>query len=432
MSVPYAAPMSTSADAAGPPDGGAAGRHQDAVSTVRPGLPLGSIAGVPVYLSTSWFVIAAIIVLTFGPDVRAAVPRLGVGGGYLVALAYALLLAISVLCHEAAHALVARRCGYAVQRVVVNLWGGHTAFSAPAPTPGRSALVSVSGPIANAVLALAGWVLLPLLTPGVPRLLGLAWTVSNAFVAVFNLLPGLPLDGGFLVDALVWRLTGRRSAGMVAAGWGGRLITLAGLVIFVLLPLLSGAGLSLWSVAWFAFLGAFLWAGASSAVAAGSSLRILERIRLSAVMRPVVRVPLDAPAAEVPVRLAASPAAVPVLVDSTGQPRGLVDPQAWRRMPPEQTRLAPAGTLLLAQPSGWLAPYDPRPDATVAAYLAPLAENPYGVVVLTDPAGRPLGALNSTDVEQAGAAADADRAGRAGHPGPVQAGDRPGGGPDAT
>ena len=149
---------------------------------------------------------------------------------------------MSVLCHEAAHAVVARRCGYAVERVVVNLWGGHTAFSTPAPSPGRSALVSISGPIANALLALAGWALLGTVGYDVPWLLLSAWTLSNAFVAVFNLLLGLPLDGGYLVDALVWRVTGRRSAGMIAAGWGGRIVTLGALFFFVVLPFLRGDG----------------------------------------------------------------------------------------------------------------------------------------------------------------------------------------------
>lgn len=387
--------MSTSADAAGLPDAAPGGDN--------PGLRIGSVAGVPVYLSPSWFVIAAIIVLTFGPDVRASVPGLGVGAAYLVAAVYALLLAVSVLCHEAAHAVVARLCGYAVERVVVNLWGGHTAFSTPAPTPGRSALVSVSGPVANAALAGMGLAIAPMLTPGVPRLLGFAWTISNAFVALFNLLPGLPLDGGFLLDALVWRITGRRSAGMIAAGWAGRGITVVGLLYVVVRPLLDGSGVNVWGVAWFAFIGAFLWAGASGAIAAGRSLRVLEGIPLRGVLRGVLPVALDGPAAAVPAQLAAQPGAIPVLVDGQGHPRGLIDPQAWRRMSPEQTHTAPAGAMLLAQPAGWLAPYDPRPDATVTAYLSRLVENPYGVVVLTDPAGRPVGAVTTGDVERAGA-----------------------------
>ena len=112
--------MSTSTDA----PGDAIPRDGD-----NPGIRLARVGGVPVYLSPSWFVIAAIIVLTFGPNVRSAMPQLGAAGAYLVALVYAVLLAISVLCHEAAHAVVARFSGYAVARVVVNLWGGHTAFT---------------------------------------------------------------------------------------------------------------------------------------------------------------------------------------------------------------------------------------------------------------------------------------------------------------
>ncbi|MCA0435492.1 MAG: hypothetical protein LCH98_03230 [Actinobacteria bacterium] len=386
--------MSTSTDA----PGDAIPRDGD-----NPGIRLARVGGVPVYLSPSWFVIAAIIVLTFGPNVRSAMPQLGAAGAYLVALVYAVLLAISVLCHEAAHAVVARFSGYAVARVVVNLWGGHTAFTTPAPSPGRSALVSVSGPVTNALLALLGWVLLDAVSAGVGWLLLFAWTISNAFVAVFNLLPGLPLDGGFLVDALIWKLTGRRSAGLVAAGWGGRIVTLAGVAWFVVLPLASGDRPSLWTVAWFAFIGAFLWSGASSAIAAGRSLAVLERIPLPAVVRPVTAVPVDGPAGAVLAALQARPGSVPILVDQAGAPCGLVDPQAWQRVAPDQAADAPAAALLLRQPAGWLAPYDARPGATVAPYLAALVENPYGVVVLTDPAGRPVAALTSADVERAGA-----------------------------
>lgn len=366
------------------------------------GLRVGAVSGVPLYLSASWFVIAAIIVLMFGPDVGRALPRLSPGVAYLVAFAYALLLAVSVLCHEAAHAVVARRVGYAVQRIVVNLWGGHTAFSTPAPTPGRSALVSVSGPLANAGLALAGAALLPYVGPGVPHLLVLAWTISNAFVALFNLLPGLPLDGGFLVEAAIWKATGRRSAGLVAAGWGGRLVTAAGLGYLVLLPLAQGRGVDLWSVAWIAFLGAFLWAGASASIDAGRNLALLERVQLRAVLRPAVAVPADAPAAEIPQLLTAGGGAgLPVVVDGQGHPLGLVDPGALHRLDGPQAPHVPVAALLLAQPPGWLAPLAWSGKGDVGPFLAALAESPYGVVVLTDDGGRPVGALTSGDVERA-------------------------------
>ena len=93
----------------------------------RSGLRLATIGGVPVYIGGSWPIIAVIIVVTFGPQIADGRPGLG-AAAYLVALAYALLLLVSVLAHEAAHAVVATRSGYRVNRVVADLWGGHTAY----------------------------------------------------------------------------------------------------------------------------------------------------------------------------------------------------------------------------------------------------------------------------------------------------------------
>lgn len=382
--------------AAGPvPDGAPVG------PSPLPGIPLGAVAGVPVYLSKSWFLIAAVVVLTFGPGVARTFPELSFATAYLVAAAYAVLLAVSVLCHEAAHAVVARRVGYSVRRVVVNLWGGQTEFSTPVPTPGRSAVVAVAGPLANMAAALIGVGLLELVAPGVPRLLVYAWTVSNGFVALFNLLPALPLDGGFLVEALLWHLTGRRSAGMVVAAWAGRAVVLVAVVWLVVLPMARGERVGLWSVAWLAFLGALMWVGASEALATGRALRDFEAIRLDDVVRPVIRVPLDAPAAAVGICAGRTPGGVPVLVGTEGLPVGLVDPVSYRDLPADRFGSVPAGALLLAQPEGWLVRALPDPRSGVAPLLGALTGTPYGVIVLQDDAGQPVAVLTSEDVERA-------------------------------
>ena len=118
--------------------------------------------------------------------------------GYAVAVAYAVLLLLSVLAHEAGHALVARRFGFRVDRVVADLWGGHTVYDSSTSRAGTSAVISVSGPLANLALAGIGYALMQALDPdGVVGLLLFAVTLTNAFVGVFNLLPGLPLDGGY-------------------------------------------------------------------------------------------------------------------------------------------------------------------------------------------------------------------------------------------
>ena len=127
----------------------------------REGIPLGRIAGVPVVLAYSWFIIAAFTVIVYGPVLEGRNPALGVAA-YVIAFGYALLLLISVLVHELAHALTARIYGWPTEKIVLNLWGGHTQFESFTATPGRSVLVALAGPAANFVLAGGAWLVLEL------------------------------------------------------------------------------------------------------------------------------------------------------------------------------------------------------------------------------------------------------------------------------
>src|SRR3954463_568901 len=166
--------------------------------TDRPGLPLGRFLGAPVYLAPSWFVIALVIVVIFSPTVERSA-AVGPPVSYAIAALYAVLLLLSVLVHEFAHAAAARTLGLPVHQIVANLWGGHTQYGDESPTPGRSALVAVAGPLANAALAVLGVAaLFAGFAPrgGVAYPLAVALVLSNGFVAAFNLAPGLPLDGG--------------------------------------------------------------------------------------------------------------------------------------------------------------------------------------------------------------------------------------------
>ncbi|MFI5086691.1 MAG: site-2 protease family protein, partial [Actinomycetales bacterium] len=180
------------------------------VRAKREGIPLGRIAGVPIVLAYSWFVIAAFTVITFGPRLLSGTPALGVNA-YLIALVYALLLLFSVLVHELAHALMARTFGWPTQKIVLNLWGGHTQFENFTATPARSLVVAFAGPVANLVLAGAGWIVISVLparpdtlTLGVVGLLANIFMWANLLIGGFNVLPGLPLDGGRLVESIVW------------------------------------------------------------------------------------------------------------------------------------------------------------------------------------------------------------------------------------
>src|SRR4051795_7808360 len=119
------------------------------------GWRIGTLAGTPVYLGRSWPVIAVLIVVVFGPNL--ARPDRGASYGYLLAAGYAVLLLVSVLVHEAAHALAARWRGHPVSRIVADVWGGHTVYDATRSSPTTTAVVAVVGPLANLVLAAVVW-----------------------------------------------------------------------------------------------------------------------------------------------------------------------------------------------------------------------------------------------------------------------------------
>ena len=216
-------------------------RGSRATASRRDGIPLGRIAGIPVFLAYSWFIIAAFTVIAYGPVLQTNNPRLGVTA-FFVAFAYALLLLISVLAHELAHALTAKLFHWPTEKIVLNLWGGHTQFQSFTASPGRSVLVAMAGPAANFVLAGAGWLLLFYGDlGGVADILANIFVWANLLIGIFNVLPGLPLDGGRLVESAVWKATGSQEKGTIAAGWAGRIIVVALALWFIVLPLLSGA-----------------------------------------------------------------------------------------------------------------------------------------------------------------------------------------------
>ena len=291
------------------------------------GWRIASVHGIPVYLGRSWPIIALIIVVTFGPQVRHPA-TLSTGGtfGYAVALAYALLLLVSVLAHEGAHAVLARRFGYRVDRVVADLWGGHTVYDSSETRPGASAVIAVAGPLANLALAGVSYLLVPVVGGGVVGLLVGAVMLTNAFVGAFNLLPGLPLDGGFIVDALVWKDTGDRNRGLIVAGWLGRVVTVVVILWLVGWPLLQGDPPSLFTIVWSGLIGAFLWAGATNAIRSGTSRRVIERVSLAQVLRPVVPVAATDSAEQVLVGLSSSGG----LTNGGGQLMQIMDPDAHR------------------------------------------------------------------------------------------------------
>lgn len=364
------------------------------------GWQVARVRGIPVYIGRSWPVIALLITVVFAQDVDlpGSLP-------YVLSGSYAVLLLLSVLIHEAGHAVAARAVGSRVDRIVVNLWGGHTIFSGQELAPSRSALVAVSGPIGNLALAGVGWVLTQALDPSIPLYLAGALSWTNLLVAAFNLLPGLPLDGGHIVEALVRAVTGRRSTGLIVAGWLGRLLTVGLGIWFLAEPLRSGRAPGLMTMAWVGLIGAFLWQGASQAIRSGRARAVVASVPLARVLRPVVVVPAHASAESVMGAVLDHPEADQVvIVDPAGAPLGLVDTAALGTVPQEQLGRVPALAFLVRPSPGWVVSASAESDLT--SVVESLAGHREGelvkqLVLVRDPAGRYLGTVSLLDVDRA-------------------------------
>jgi Zn-dependent protease/CBS domain-containing protein len=218
-------------------------------------IPLGRIGGVQVRVSWSWLVIFALIVWTLADGVFPSQnPGLSRGTHLAMAIVAALLFFVSILLHELGHAWQARREGVEVDGITLWLFGGVSQFKSGFPSAGAEFRIAIAGPLVSLVLggvfvliALAG---LPSAVDGVAAWLG----YINLALLVFNLIPALPLDGGRVLRAALWKSKGD-------LGWATRVGTDIGRVFAYLF---IGLGLAMFifqgsfSGAWLAFIGWFL------------------------------------------------------------------------------------------------------------------------------------------------------------------------------
>lgn len=318
----------------------------------RGSVPLGRIAGMPLYLQSSWLIISVLVVVLYGPILRRSMPELGIGA-YAVALGFCLLLGISVLLHELAHAGAARAFGWPVDRIVLSIAGGHTAFGRTNPRWWASTVVSVVGPIVNLLIAAAGFALLPGLGEAAQADGAMAarigWSVlsltatANLLVGFFNLVPGLPLDGGRVVEGLVWGLTGRERLGTVAAAWMGRLCAVAIVTAVLLLGLwqrplsLVVAGLLVW----------MLVSGAADGLRRSKATAAMEGRTALGLSQPAVGIPAGLSLRAVEQTAAQLEPGTSVVGMEDGIPVGVLDGGRLSAVPAHERAAAPLSHALL-------------------------------------------------------------------------------------
>jgi Zn-dependent protease len=360
---------------------------------------IGQIGGVDVLVRSSWLLVAALIAVLLAPRVEQVQPGLG-GGKYVAGLAFAVLLYLSVLLHEASHALMAKRFGLPVRSITLHFLGGVTEIEGEPDTPGREFGVSVVGPLTSVAVGVACLALLPVAPEG---LLGLAvegLAAANLVVGVLNLVPGLPLDGGRVLRAVVWKATGNPHRGTIVAGWAGRVV--AGLVLTwpLLQPVLLGRPPDLVDYLLAFVIASFLWSGATAAIASARLRLRLPALQARQLARRAIAVPHDLPLAEAVRRAQQEQAGSIVVLDQHGAPSGVVNEAAVLATPEERRPWLPVDTVARTIEPGIVLAADLGGEPLVRA----MQRTPATEYLLVESDGSVFGVLVSDDVDRAFAA----------------------------
>ncbi|MEO5854127.1 MAG: site-2 protease family protein [Nocardioides sp.] len=364
-------------------------------------LRIGSIAGTGVYVSSSWFVVAALIALLMAPRVEQVQPGLG-PWKYVAGLAFAVVLYGSVLLHEASHALMARRYGYPVTSISLNFLGGMTAVDGEAREPRHEFMIAVVGPLTSIAVGL-GALALGFVTPDGLLLMAVeALAGANLLVGLINLVPGLPLDGGRVLKSVVWGLSGNMHRGTIAAGWGGR----AAAVLVLGWPLwqleVRDQRPDVLDLVLTFVVALFLWSGATAAMASARLRRRLPSLVAGNLARRTLTVPEDLPLAEAVRRAQEAQAGSIVTVSGSGAPVGIVSEAALLATPEERRPWVAVSTVARTADLGLRLPAMIGGEDLIVA----ISRHPAAEYLVVDDDGGIYGVLATADVDRAFRAAN--------------------------
>jgi Zn-dependent protease/predicted transcriptional regulator len=242
-------------------------------------IKLGRIFGIEIGLHYSWLIIALLIAFSLAGHFGSAHPNWGRGVIWGMAIITALLFFAAIIAHELSHAIVARRRGLPVRSITLFALGGVARLEKEPEDAKTEFLVSIIGPIASAAIGFVclmlarplGWMMTA--EPTTPLMAMLVWLgYINIGLAIFNLLPGFPMDGGRVLRALIWWYTGSVQRATRAASLTGQVVAFA-FIIFGVFRFFGGAG---FSGLWMAFIGWFL---LNAAKATYAQQELTERLR---------------------------------------------------------------------------------------------------------------------------------------------------------
>jgi Zn-dependent protease len=357
---------------------------------------VGTVAGSDVLVTSSWFLIAALIAWVVAPRIDQAAPGLG-ALKYVAGFAFAVILYLSVLLHEASHAYMARHYGFEVSSITLHFLGGATAIEGESRTPRQEAMIAVVGPLTSIAVGLAAfalWFVTPegLLSVAVEGLVG-----ANLIVGVLNLVPGLPLDGGRVLKALVWGATGDVLKGTVVAAWTGRVTAVAALSWPLVQEPLLGTRPEVIDILLAGMVAMFLWTAASSALASAHARGTLPALVARRLARRALAVPDDLPLAEAVRRARDAEAGSLITVTGSGRPVGLVSEAALVATPEDRRPWVAVATVARSLEPGMSLPAAIEGESLVRA----MTDTPAHEYLLLEDDGSIYGVLSAADVERA-------------------------------
>lgn len=257
-------------------------------TTLPASIRLGRVAGIPIGLHYSWFILAALIAFSLAGRFRLTQPDWDASLVWGVAAITAILFFVSLLAHELAHAVVARARGVPVRSITLFALGGVAHIVKDANSATTEFLIAVVGPIVSFAIGFGclaaaralGWSIDGGPAPG-PAGAALGWLGwINVVLATFNLLPGYPLDGGRVLRAVLWGIYKDAERATRHAAIAGQvvatLLIAAGLFQFVI-----GAG---FGALWLALIGWFLLMASQATYAQASVARTLRGVRVADIM----------------------------------------------------------------------------------------------------------------------------------------------------
>ncbi|WP_328324291.1 site-2 protease family protein [Kribbella sp. NBC_00382] len=357
---------------------------------------IGRVRGIKLTMRYSWLPVAMLLALGFASIIGAQFPELG-SWRYVASFAFVIAFTASILIHELAHALVALRFGISVTEINLGFFAAGTHIEGERKSPFEEFAVSVVGPLASLLVGGLAYLGSRAVDEGVGYVALIELAIANLIVGVTNLLPGLPLDGGWVLRAFVWKLTGNMHKGTIAAAWAGRVIAIGVLAAPVILERVFDREPTIVDYIIALAVGFFLWMGSTASLMQARLRSKLPSLQVRTLARRAIAVHASTPISEA-VRLAAgAQAGAVVVIDGEDKPHALVSESAVNSVAQNQRPWTTVGEVATRIGAGHIIGV----NDTGEEILAILRENPASEYLVLDANGAVYGVLATTDVEQA-------------------------------